>query len=68
MPYRLLQIDWQMVALNAASGSALIAESVTENATSWTVGFLIVTVGVLNLAKAYSTVREAKKKKKDNND
>ena len=66
MPYRLLKLDWQMLTLNAASGVALISESVLNNSASWAVGFLIVTVGVLNLAKAYATIKEAKRKKKDN--
>jgi hypothetical protein len=66
MPYRLLKLDWQMLTLNAASGAALISESVLNNSASWAVGFLIVTVGVLNLAKAYATIKEAKRKKKDN--
>lgn len=66
MPYRLLKLDWQMLTLNAASGVALISESVLNNSASWAVGFLIVTVGVLNLAKAYATIKEAKRKKKGN--
>ena len=54
-----------MVTLNAASGAALIADAINDNATGWSVGFLIVTIGVLNLAKAYQTVKTTKKKKLD---
>lgn len=64
MPYRFMNIDFQMVGLNIASLGALIADVVSENATGWSVGFLIFTIGVLNLSKAYSTCMDARRKKK----
>ena len=64
MPTRLANIDWSMITLNALSGAAIVEESIRDNTTGWTVGFLIVTIGILNLAKAYVTVRGDKKKEK----
>lgn len=61
---KIANIDYQMVSLNASSAGALISEVIRDNANSWAVGFLIVTIGVLNLAKAYSTI----KNKKNNED
>lgn len=55
-------MDWQIMALNSASVGSLVGAAISENSTGWAIGFLIVTVGVLNLAKAYATVKESKEK------
>jgi len=60
MPQILINMDWQIIALNTASLGSVIAATIAENSTGWAVGFLIVTVGVLNLAKAYATVKDIK--------
>lgn len=60
MPQRIIEMDWQIIALNSASLGSVIAATIAENSTGWAVGFVIVTVGILNLAKSYAIVREAK--------
>ena len=60
MPQRIMEMDWQIIALNSASLGSVIAATIAENSTGWAVGFVIVTVGILNLAKSYAIVREAK--------
>jgi dipeptide/tripeptide permease len=60
MPQRLINMDWQIIALNTASLGSVIAATIAENSTGWAVGFLIVTVGILNLAKSYATIRDIK--------
>ncbi len=60
MPQRLLEIDFQMIALNITSFGSIVAW-VTENATGFAGGFVLFSVGVLNLAKAYSTIKGKKK-------
>lgn len=62
MPTRFMNLDFQMLGLNAASVGSLVANSIAESYSGWSVGFLIFTVGVLNLAKAYATIRDRKKK------
>lgn len=66
LPLKIINLDWQMVTLNLASVGTVMAATIEENSTGWAVGFLIVTVGVLNLAKAYATIRESKRKNKSN--
>ncbi len=64
MPQRLIrlaELDWQLIGLNATSVGSIIASYISENSTGWAVAFLIVTVGILNLAKAYSVVKNKKK-------
>ena len=63
MPDRLLSIDWQLIALNTTSVGTIVGNAISDNINVWAVGFLIVTVGILNLAKAYSTIKQSKKKK-----
>ena len=62
MPHRLMNIDLQMLGLNVASLGSIVAW-ITEHATGFAGGFVLVTVGVLNLAKAYSTIKEARRKR-----
>lgn len=59
MPFRFLQhIDIQMVALNLTSFGSILAWA-TENATGLAGGFVLITIGILNLAKAYSVYKKA---------
>lgn len=53
--------DWQMAILNVTSVSSVVIEAMHESSNRYAVGFLIVTVGILNLAKAYATVKKNKK-------
>tara|TARA_R110002110_G_scaffold13212_4_gene63428 strand:+ start:78 stop:275 length:198 start_codon:yes stop_codon:yes gene_type:complete len=62
MPNRLINTDLQILALNITSLGSVIAW-VTENATGFGGGFVLFTVGILNLAKAYSTVKHGKREK-----
>jgi hypothetical protein len=52
-----------MIALNAVSVGTLITNAIAESANKWAIAFLIFTVGVLNLAKAYSTIKGNKQNK-----
>jgi len=54
-------LDPQMILLNVASVASIVAESMTTDSNRWAVGFLIVTIGILNLAKAYSTIKKGGK-------
>lgn len=54
------QVDLQMMLLNVTSLGSVLAW-VTEYASGFAGGFVLFTIGVLNLAKAYSTIREFKK-------
>ena len=56
-----MNLDLQMVTLNAASGAALVAEAIKINSTHWSVGFLIVSIAILNISKGYATIIRAKK-------
>lgn len=58
-----MNIDFQMIALNAVSVGTLITNAIAESANKWAIAFLIFTVGVLNLAKAYSTIKGNKQNK-----
>lgn len=58
-----MNIDFQMIALNAVSVGTLITNAIAESANNWAIAFLIFTVGVLNLAKAYSTIKGNKQNK-----
>tara|TARA_R110000796_G_scaffold221120_3_gene337147 strand:+ start:805 stop:1005 length:201 start_codon:yes stop_codon:yes gene_type:complete len=62
MVQRIINMDWQIVVLNSASVGSIVGAAMAKDSTGWAVGFLIVTVGVLNLAKAYATVKELKDK------
>ncbi len=62
MPARLLaHLDLQMLFLNVTSLGSVIAW-VTEYASGFAGGFVLFTVGVLNLAKAYATFKGYQKK------
>ena len=53
--------DIQLLILNASSVGTIVAESMNESSNKWAIGFLIATVGILNLAKAYATIKNPKK-------
>lgn len=62
MPQRIFEhLDLQMVFLNVTSLGSVIAWA-TEHASGIGGGFVLFTVGVLNLSKAYSTVKKAEDK------
>lgn len=54
-------LDWQMITLNVTSVSSVVIEAMHESSNRYAVGFLIVTVGILNLAKAYATIKKNNK-------
>ena len=56
-------LDLQMVFLNVTSVGSIIAESMASDSNRWAIGFLIITVGILNLAKAYSTIVKGNEEK-----
>ena len=61
MPTRLLNnLDLQMLILNVTSLGSVVAW-VTEYASGFAGGFVLFTVGVLNLAKAYATFKNPKR-------
>jgi hypothetical protein len=49
--------DWQMAILNVSSLGSVVAWA-TEYASGFAGGFVLLTVGILNLAKAYSTIKK----------
>jgi len=56
LPY----IDLEMAILNITSFGS-IAAWVSEHGMDFVAGFVLVTVGILNLAKAYSFIKKVKK-------
>ena len=63
MPTRISQhLDLQIVFLNITSFSSVVAW-VTEYATGFAGGFVLFTIGVLNLAKAYKEYKSINQKK-----
>ena len=64
MPTRLANIDWSFISLNILSGGALAEEFLKEHTEGWAVGLLIVSIAILNFAKAYVNVRDGNKKPK----
>ena len=69
MPHRLIKlsefsakIDFQPLFLNVTSLGALITHYVAENTPSLGVFVLIISIAALNFAKAYKTIKEAKRK------
>ena len=57
-------LDLQMVFLNVTSVGSIVAESMASDSNRWAIGFLIITVGILNLAKAYSTIKKSSEDEK----
>ena len=58
---KVMNLDIQMVTLNAASGAALVAEAVKMNSAHWSVGFLIISIAILNISKGIATIIRANK-------
>lgn len=54
-------IDFKIVAFNVVSFGSIITWF-TENATA--AGFVLITIGILNLAKVYSIIKNGDKDKK----
>ncbi len=67
MPHRLINlinVDYQLIALNVTSVTTLVASYVSENLTGVGGFILIMSIAALNFAKAYSTIKHGTKKKK----
>lgn len=65
MPERLFQMDYTMLALNATSIGALALAWLTEHMAGLGGLAVMLSVAVLNLAKAYASVKSVRSNKKN---